>query len=217
MMVSPENMTTVKLSDATLNTLPQGVSVPTYDRASLTPGIVHIGLGNFHRGHQAWYLHRLMQQGLAHDWAIIGAGVRAGDAKMRDRLLEQDCLTTLVELDPDSTSVEVVGSMIDFVEVQPDNAALIAAMSDPQIRIVSMTVTEGGYYQAEDGTLDVNHPDIQHDAANPSSPMTAFGAMIAAYRARKNAGQAPFTGQCCDNLQGNGDVLRQTSGSRHRR
>ena len=90
----------MKLSNATLSDLPDGVSVPTYDRSALTPGIVHIGLGNFHRAHQAWYLHRLMQAGKAHDWAIIGAGVRAGDSVMRDKLLAQDCLTTLIELDP---------------------------------------------------------------------------------------------------------------------
>lgn len=200
----------MRLSNDTLQSLPGSVLVPTYDRSKLSPGIVHIGLGNFHRGHQAWYLHRLMQQGQALDWAIIGAGVRPGDAKMRERLLAQDCLTTLIELDPESASVEVIGSMIDFLPIEVDNGALIAAMSDPGIRIVAMTVTEGGYFQNESGDLDANHPDIQHDAANPEHPVTAFGAMIAAYRARRDAGQAPFTGQSCDNLEGNGAVLRQT-------
>ncbi len=200
----------MKISNKTLGAMPAEVSVPSYDRSSLTPGIVHIGLGNFHRGHQAWYLHRLMQQGLAHDWAIIGAGVRPGDAVMRERLLAQDCLTTLVELDPDSSSVEIVGSMIDFVEIAPSNGPLIAAMSDPRIRIVSLTVTEGGYYRTEAGAFDADHPDIQHDAAHPDRPVTAFGAMIAAYRARRAAGLKPFTGQCCDNLQANGSVLKQT-------
>ncbi|MDG1415308.1 MAG: mannitol dehydrogenase family protein, partial [Alphaproteobacteria bacterium] len=92
-----------KLCNALLNDVPSIIAVPTYDRANLTAGIVHIGLGNFHRAHQAWYLHRLMQQGLAHDWGIVGAGVRAGDAVMRDKLLAQDCLTTLMELDPKGT------------------------------------------------------------------------------------------------------------------
>jgi mannitol 2-dehydrogenase len=122
--------TVIGLSNATLEALPDGVSTPSYDRSKLTPGIVHIGLGNFHRAHQAWYLHRLMQRGLAHNWAIIGAGVRHCDAIMRQRLLKQDCLTTLVELDPDSASVEVIGSMIDFVEVHPENGPLILAMSN---------------------------------------------------------------------------------------
>ncbi len=202
--------TAIALSNATLGHAPKGVSVPTYDRSQLTPGIVHIGLGNFHRAHQAWYLHRLMHRGLAHDWAILGAGVRPADARMRDRLRKQDCLTTLVELDPDSSSVEVIGSMIDYIAVEPENGPLIAAMSDPRIRIVSLTVTEGGYYQAETGGLDLQHPDILHDMQHPHRPRTAFGAMIAAYRARRDAGHPPFTGQCCDNLQGNGDVLRRT-------
>ena len=199
----------MKLSNSILGDLPAVVSTPSYDRSKLSAGIVHIGLGNFHRAHQAWYLHKLMQQGLAHDWAIIGAGVRPGDAEMRDRLQQQDYLTTLVELDPDSTSIEVIGSMIGFAEVHPENAPLIAEMSDPRIRIVSLTVTEGGYYQSEAGGLDANHPDIVHDIAHPDRPITAFGAMIAAYRARRDAGHLPFTGQCCDNLQNNGDVLRR--------
>ncbi|MEX5729593.1 mannitol 2-dehydrogenase [Rhodovulum iodosum] len=199
-----------KLSNATLADLPEGVKRPRYDRAALTPGIVHVGLGNFHRAHQSWYLHRLMQKGLAHDWAIIGAGVRSTDSAMRDRLLAQDCLTTLIELDPDGISAEVVGSMIDFLPIEDGNAALIRAMSDPAIRIVSLTVTEGGYFTDASGAFDACHPDIVHDAANQNAPKTAFGAMVAALRARRAAGHAPFTGQCCDNLQNNGAILRQT-------
>ncbi|WP_179379352.1 mannitol dehydrogenase family protein [Jannaschia marina] len=200
----------VALSDATLGALPPGISVPTYDRSKLTAGIVHIGTGNFHRAHQAWYLHRLMQQGLAHDWAIIGAGVRRGDVRMRERLLAQDCLTTLIELDPSGTSAEVVGSMIDFLPVEPDNRSLIAAMSDPEIRIVSLTVTEGGYYQDAAGGFDPTHPEIRQDAETPDRPGTAFGAIVAALRNRRAAGQAPFTLQSCDNLRDNGVVLRRT-------
>ncbi len=201
----------LKLSNAALSALPDTIKRPTYDRAALTPGIVHIGLGNFHRGHQAWYLHRLFEQGRDHDWAIIGAGVRAGDSAMRDKLLAQDCLTTLIELDPSGHSVEVTGSMIDFVAVEPENGALIAQMADPAIRIVALTVTEGGYYVAPaDASFDAAHPDVVHDATNPATPRTAFGAMIAALRLRRNAGRGAFTCQSCDNLQGNGDVLRQT-------
>ncbi len=201
----------IKLSDGTLSELPTTIARPTYDRTALTPGIVHIGLGNFHRGHQAWYLHRLMQQGLAHDWAIVGAGVRPGDEAQRQRLAQQDYLTTLIALDPEKTTAEVIGSMIDFLPVQPDNAALVAQMADPAIRIVSLTVTEGGYYidPATKG-FDARHPDIVHDAATPDAPVTAFGAMIAALKQRRASGTGPFTCMCCDNLQGNGAILRQT-------
>lgn len=179
----------IPLRDAALAELPDAVSVPTYDRSTLTPGIVHIGLGNFHRAHQAWYLHRLMQMGLAHDWAIIGASVRQADAPQRARLLAQDCLTTLIELDPSGVSAEVVGSMISYLPIEDDNAALIAQMADPAIRIVALTVTEGGYYvDPVTGGFDAGHPDMQHDAAHPDSPRTAFGAMVAALAQRQAAG-----------------------------
>lgn len=194
----------------TLTALPDGVRAPTYDRADLTPGIVHIGLGNFHRAHQAWYLHRLMDQGLAHDWAILGAGVRPADAVQREKMLAQDCLTTLIELDPKGKSAEVTGSMIGFIPVAEENAPLIAHMAEPAIRIVGLTVTEGGYYIAATGGLDMAHADILHDAANPDRPRTAFGAIIAALKLRRDSGTGPFTCLSCDNLQGNGGILRQT-------
>ncbi len=200
----------IRISNATLNELPQTVARPAYDRATLTPGIVHIGLGNFHRAHQAWYLHRLMQRGLDHDWAIIGAGVRPHDAAQREKLLAQDCLSTLIELDPAGTSAEVVGSMIDYVPVEEGNAALIRRMTDPAIRIVALTVTEGGYYlDPATNAFDAAHPDMRHDAARPDRPRTAFGAMVAALRTRRDQGIGPFTGLSCDNIQGNGAVLRQ--------
>lgn len=203
--------TLVKLSNATLRDLPEGVEGPTYDRTALTPGIVHIGLGNFHRGHQAWYLHRLMQQGLALDWAIVGAGVRPFDEAQRLKMAAQDYLTTLIELDPAGSSAEVVGSMIDYVPIVEGNGPLIDRMTNPAIRIVALTVTEGGYYiDPVTKGFDAQHPDIVHDAANPATPRTAFGAMVAALRLRRDAGTGPFTGQSCDNLQGNGAILRQT-------
>ena len=199
-----------KLGNGTLSSLPEGIERPSYDRGDLTPGIVHIGLGNFHRAHQAWYLHRLMQVGRALDWAIIGAGVRPYDAAMRERLLAQDCLTTLIELAPSGASAEVIGPMVDYVPVEGGNGALIRAMADPQVRIVSLTVTEGGYYTGASGRFDAAHADIAHDAQDPDNPRTAFGAMIAALKLRRAAGHGPFTGQSCDNLQGNGAILRQT-------
>ena len=201
----------IPLTNKTLGDLPSDVRVPRYNRAELSAGIVHIGLGNFHRAHQAWYLHRLFDEGLAHDWAIVGAGVRAPDAAQRDRLLAQDCLTTLIELGPSGRAVEVVGAMIDFVPVEDNNASLIAQMADPATRIVAMTVTEGGYFNDPvTGEFAVDNADIQHDIANPGSPKTAFGAMIEALRQRRDAGAGPFTGMSCDNLQGNGVILRQT-------
>ncbi|MEM7545203.1 MAG: mannitol dehydrogenase family protein [Pseudomonadota bacterium] len=198
------------LSNATLRQI-STARKPRYDRAALRPGIVHIGLGNFHRAHQAWYLHRLFDEGLCHDWAIIGAGVRPADAAQRERLLAQDCLTTLIELDPSGKSAEICGSMIDFLPVEDGHPSLIATMADPAIRIVSLTVTEGGYYiDRVTGGFDAIHEDIRHDATHPDQPRTAFGAMIAALRLRRERGIGPFTCQSCDNLRGNGAILRQT-------
>ena len=184
-------------------------TLPDYDRKSLTPGIVHIGLGNFHRAHMAVYLDDLFALGLDHDWAILGAGVRAGDARMRDAMLAQDCLSTIIELDPTGRRARRVGSMTGFIAVQADNTALIAAMADPAIRIVSLTVTEGGYFvDASTGRFDPNAADIVADAGNPSLPGTAFGAILAALRLRRTAGVPPFTVMSCDNLPGNGHVTK---------
>ena len=200
----------IKLSDESLKDFPPDIMKPIYNRSQLTAGIVHIGLGNFHRAHQAWYLHRLMQQGQAHDWAIIGAGVKKFDEGQRLKLLAQDFLTTLVELSPEGPSVEIVGSMINYIPIEADNGALIAQMAKPEIKIVALTVTEGGYYiDPVSKIFDCSHPDIVYDAAHPEAPKTAFGAIVAALRLRRDSGEGPFTCQSCDNLQGNGAILRQ--------
>ncbi len=199
---------TLKLSKSTLGNLPAAVAVPSYDRENLTAGIIHIGIGNFHRAHQAVYLDRLFETGADHDWAIIGAGIKPFDAAMRDRLQGQDWLNTVVDLDPNGLSARVSGAMIDFLEI--DTALLIARMSDPAIRIVSMTITEGGYFvDANTGGFDITQPDILHDVTKPAAPKTVFGILLAALRARRAAGIQPFTVMSCDNLPENGHVAKQ--------
>ncbi len=189
--------------------MPRIVSLPAYDRSRLGRGIVHIGLGNFHRAHQAVYLDDLFAKGRDQDWAIVGAGVREGDARMRDQLRAQDYLSTVIELDPAGHKARRIGAMIDFAEVAPDNAPLIAAMADPAIRIVSLTVTEGGYFvDPATGRFDPAAADIAADARQPGKPVTAFGAILAALKARRAAGVQPFTVMSCDNLPGNGHVTR---------
>jgi len=191
-----------------LDDLKGKVAVPAYDRATLTPGIAHIGVGNFHRAHMAHYLDRLMSTGAARDWAIVGGGTRPTDAHMRALLAGQDWLTTVVELDPQGFAARVVGSMVDFAA--PDAGALVARLADPAVRIVSMTVTEGGYYLNEDGVFDESHPDIQRNLAVGTAPNTVFGILIAALQARRAAGVAPFTVMSCDNLPENGATARGT-------
>lgn len=205
----PDAMTPTPLSLATLPDL-GAVATPTYDRADLSPGILHVGIGNFHRAHQAVYLNDLFQMGQSMDWALIGAGVRAGDEAMRLKLKDQDYLSTVIELAPDGHRASVTGAMIDFVPVTEDNADLIDAMSRPDIRIVSLTVTEGGYYLDPEGAFDASHPDMVADATTPDAPKTVFGAMIKALRNRIAAGVDPFTVMSCDNLPGNGHVAENT-------
>jgi len=196
----------VKLSAASLSALPAGVVAPQYRRSDLSPGIVHIGVGNFHRAHQAVYLDDLFNAGRDHDWAIIGAGVRDPDVTIREKLKEQDWLTTVVEQEADTTKIRITGSMIDFVKPY-DTAALLDTLSAPNIRIVSLTVTEGGYYiSPATQRFDPAHPDIVADAQRPDAPKTAFGLIAAGLKRRRAAGTAPFTVMSCDNIPGNGHV-----------
>ncbi len=197
---------TTKLSLGTLDAISQTAAVPAYRRDQLSAGILHFGVGNFHRAHQAVYLDDLFNLGLDHDWAIVGAGVLASDAAMKDKLAAQDYLTTVVEQDNNKSGARVTGAMIDFV-TPGDPAAIIARLADPAIRIVSLTITEGGYFiNPASGHFDPAHPAIAADGANPDAPKTVFGLIVAGLKARKAAGLAPFTVMSCDNIPGNGEV-----------
>jgi mannitol 2-dehydrogenase len=185
---------------------PSGVATPKYRRADLSAGILHIGVGNFHRAHQAVYLDDLFNTGRDHDWALIGTGVREADLAMRDKLAEQDWLTTVVEQEATFSNARIIGSMIDFVK-PADAAAILTALARPEIRIVSLTVTEGGYYiSPATQSFDAGHPDIVADAGAIEAPKTAFGLIVAGLRLRREAGLAPFTVMSCDNIPGNGHV-----------
>lgn len=182
--------------------------VPRYRRGGLTPGIVHFGVGNFHRAHQAVYLDDLFNLGLDHDWALVGAGVRGGDVEMRKKLLGQDYLTTVVEQEAERTSARVTGAMIDFLPVG-DVAAVSEALADPKVRIVSLTVTEGGYYiDPASQRFDATHPDIVKDSVNPEAPKTVFGLILLGLQLRRERGLQPFTVMSCDNIPGNGHVTQ---------
>ena len=196
----------VKLSRASLGSLPREVARPEHDWQDLQPGIVHVGVGNFHRAHMGVYLDRLHATGSHREWGIVGAGVRPGDAAMRERLLAQDLLTTVVELDPAGFSARVSAPMCGFAHVAP--APTVEAMADPQVRIVSLTVTEGGYFVGPDGHFDAEHPEIRADAQPGAEPRTVFGMILTALKARREAGHRPFTVLSCDNLPGSGHVTR---------
>ncbi|HVK91922.1 MAG TPA: mannitol dehydrogenase family protein [Mycoplana sp.] len=197
---------TIKLSLANLEQVKKTAGIPSYPRSALKAGIVHFGVGNFHRAHQAVYLDDLFNAGRDHDWAIMGAGVLPADEAMRAKLENQDFLTTVVEQDNNRTGAHVTGVMIGYLK-PGDVAATVVQLADPAIRIVSLTITEGGYFiDPASGVFDPAHPAIAADGANPDSPKTVFGLILAGLKARRAKGMPPFTVMSCDNIPGNGEV-----------
>jgi fructuronate reductase len=195
-----------RLSTAALAGLPHRVARPRYDRAAVTPGIAHLGLGAFHRAHQAVVTEAVLEAG-AHGWGIVAASLRS--AETRDALAPQDGLYTVATLEDDRQELRVVGALCGL-HVAPENpAALLHRMTDPRTRIVTLTVTEKGYcHDPASGALDEAHPDIRHDLAAPHTPRSAPGFLVEALRLRRAAGIAPFTVLCCDNLPANGATVR---------
>jgi mannitol 2-dehydrogenase len=200
------------LTESNLKALPEGVAGPQYDRGSLRTGIVHFGVGGFHRAHEAMYLDRLMNDGKALDWAICGVGVMPADQRMRDVLTAQDGLYTLVVKAPDGTlDARVIGSIKEYLYAPDDPDAVIEKMASPDIKIVSLTVTEGGYnFNAVTGEFVADNPDVQHDLRPGNPPKTTFGLITAALKKRRDAGEPPFTIMSCDNIQGNGHAARRS-------
>jgi len=200
------------LSNATLASLPEAVPGPTYDRDAVSVGIVHLGVGGFHRAHEAMYVDRLMNRGLAMDWGICGVGVMPHDRGMRDALGAQDCLFTLVVKSPDGTvEPRVIGSIVEYLFAPDDADAVVERMADPRVRIVSLTITEGGYnISAVSGDFDRANPDVLHDLEPGAVPRTTFGLVTEAIERRRRRGVPPFTIVSCDNIQGNGEVARRS-------
>lgn len=201
----------MKLNNNNLSQLSADILRPTYDRQQIRQGIVHIGVGGFHRAHQAVYTDKLLNQGLAQDWGICGAGLRPDDRAMRDALAAQDYLYTLYELgDTPDTEVRVIGSIGDFLLAEDTPEGLLNKLAHPNTRIVSLTITEGGYC-CDDSTGEflADLPEIRHDLANPQAPRTVFGFLAEALARRRAAGVTPFTVMSCDNVPHNGHVARK--------
>ncbi|MDR9861884.1 mannitol dehydrogenase family protein [Pseudomonas baetica] len=201
----------MKLNQQNLHRLATQVQLPAYSLRDTRQGIAHIGVGGFHRAHQAYYTDALMNTGEALDWAICGVGLRAEDRRARDDLKEQDYLFTLFELgDSDDTEVRVIGAIRDMLLAEDGAQALIARLADPQIRIVSLTITEGGYcIDDSTGEFMAHLPQIQHDLEHPEAPTTVFGFLCAALEKRRGSGTPAFTLMSCDNLPHNGAVTRK--------
>jgi mannitol 2-dehydrogenase len=197
-----------QLSQDSLRQLPDNLARPAYDRSKLSAGIVHFGVGGFHRAHQAMYLDRLMNEGKALEYGICGVGVMPFDQRMRDAMAAQDCLYTLVLKYPDGRyEPRVIGSIVEYLYAPDDPDAVIEKMASETTRIVSLTVTEGGYcIDPATGSFDPEHPDIRYDAAHPDRPKGVFGALVAGLKRRRDRGAAPFTVMSCDNIPHNGRV-----------
>ncbi|KIQ01050.1 MULTISPECIES: mannitol dehydrogenase family protein [Pseudomonas] len=201
----------MKLTRKNLASLAAEVDVPAYDPADVRQGIAHIGVGGFHRAHQAIYTEALLNRGEALNWGICGVGLRREDRAMQQALAEQDHLYTMFVLgDEPGLEVRVVGAINGMLLAEDSPAALIDKLADPAIRIVSLTITEGGYcIDDSSGEFMAHLPDIQHDLAHPDAPRSVFGFLCAALARRRAAGTPAFTLMSCDNLPHNGAVTRK--------
>ncbi|TIS58667.1 MAG: mannitol dehydrogenase family protein [Mesorhizobium sp.] len=204
--IRQRTMTDRRLSDSTQQALPASVAVPRYDRNSVSPGIVHLGVGAFHRAHQAAYVDDCLAVGET-GWGIVGVSLRSPDT--RDALVPQDGLYTLAITSSGGEKLRVIGSILSMLVAPEDPAAVLAALADPRTRIVTLTITEKAYLRAAGGGLDKIHPDIVHDLANPQAPRTAHGFLAESLSRRRAAGIPPFTVLCCDNLPANGATLHR--------
>ncbi|MCP9271685.1 mannitol dehydrogenase family protein [Mycolicibacterium arenosum] len=180
----------MKLNAETLSRIP--IDKPTYDRGAIGVGIVHFGVGGFHRAHQAMYVDRLLNSGTASSWGICGVGVLPSDRRMADVMNAQDGLYTLVLMNPDgSRNASVIGSIVDYRFAPDDRESVVELLAAPDTRIVSLTITEGGYHV---------------DTAGPDS---VFGLVADALARRRERGAPSPTIVSCDNIEGNGDVARE--------
>ncbi len=210
-MTTENGSSPVPLRAATLTDLGDALGTPTYDRGAVTVGIVHLGVGGFHRAHQAMYLDRLLSNGEASDWGICGVGVLPGDRRMAEVMAEQDCLYTLALKHSDGTwETRVIGSIVDYLLAPEDPEAVLAVMAAPSTRIVSLTVTEGGYnIDATTGEFDTDASAVRADLEPGATPATIFGLVVEALHRRRSAGTPPFTVMSCDNIEGNGHIARR--------
>ena len=196
-------MSLQRLSDATLVTLPPTVMRPAFDRTRTRIGIVHLGVGAFHRAHQAVYIDDLLAEDP--DWAICGVSLRSPD--VRDALRPQDGLYTLALLDG-GPSLRVIGALREVLSAADERDAVLTRLAHPDVRLVMLTVTEKGYCLSSDG-VDLAHPDIVRDLSKPDAPSSAVGYLVAGLALRRAAGLPAYTVLSCDNLADNGGRLRR--------
>lgn len=197
----------VPLSNATLQLHSNHVVVPNYDRAALRPSIVHIGMGNFHRAHQAVYFDDLARRDITQRWGITGVNLRRGETS--ESLREQDCLYTVVERSRERDTARVVGSICRAEYAGENQSGVLAALTDEQTRVVTLTITGGAYcLDPRTGAFDLNRTDVRTDLSLPNHYSTTWGYLAEALDRRRRAGIAPFTVMSCDNVPDNGHAAR---------
>mgnify|MGYP002072143372 CR=1 FL=1 len=202
-------MMPIQLNTDNLTRLAPAVHVPVYNRGKIKSGIVHIGIGGFHRAHQAYCIDRLLEQGLAADWGICGISLLVPDRKIHDVLAKQEGLYTLMI--PDATgnfSARVIGSVTELLYAPENPSAAIQKMADKSIRLITLTITEGGYNFTSDGVFNWHNDAVLWDLNYPSQPKTVFGYLYAALKLRRDQGIGGLTIQSCDNIEHNGDIMR---------
>lgn len=195
-----------RLSNGGIRDIKGTAAVPAYDRTTVTPGIVHLGVGAFHRAHQAVYVDDCLEAG-ASGWGIVGASLRSSDT--RDALALQDGLYTLAVQDASGEKLRVIGSLLELLVAPENPEALVVRMTSAATRIVTLTVTEKAYLRNAEGGLDLEHPDVVWDLANPATPKTVYGFLATALDRRFAAGTPAFTVLCCDNLPANGATVKR--------
>jgi mannitol 2-dehydrogenase len=208
---APKGAGVTALSAHNVGQLDPRVGRPAYDRSKVTAGIVHFGVGGFHRAHEAMYVDRLLELGQAFDWGICGVGALPQDRRIVDTLSSQDGLYTLVVKHPDGRrEARVIGSLVETMFAPDDPEAVVSRLAEERTRIVSLTITEGGYHVNQvSGEFDAADPSIQADLEGTGPPSTVFGFIVAALDRRRAEGRPPFTVVSCDNLPGNGSVARR--------
>ncbi|WP_405415326.1 mannitol dehydrogenase family protein [Maribacter sp. Asnod1-A12] len=201
----------IMLNNENLAEISKQLPTPTFDRTSLKVGIVHVGVGGFHRAHQAFYTNLLQEKENASEWGICGIGLRKGDQKIHDVLQKQDGMYTLIVKHPDGNiDSQVIGSIIDFKLGYDTPKLVIDQMAHPNTKIVSLTITEGGYnFNPATGEFDFENADVQYELQHPNDPKTIYGFLTAAIKKRKEDGLPAFTVMSCDNIQHNGDVAKE--------
>lgn len=204
-------MKNYQLNTENLSKISESITVPTYDRTKVKTGIVHVGIGGFHRSHEAFYTDQLLHDPSASDWGICGIALLEFDTKIYQTLKDQNGLYTLIVKELDGTqTTRVIGSIVEYLYAPENTLAVIEKMASPEVKIISLTITEGGYnYNEATKEFDFNTPSIQHDLEHADAPKTIFGYLTQALKLRKERGLKGCTIQSCDNIQGNGHMTKR--------